>query len=222
VQLRRKLASTVSQYQQEVSAAAAAAGASLALAAAVGATVPLNTAGERSKPLTAAAVSDAAADAAARAAPAGSSAAAAGLEAAAVAAAAVAATKRLAAAAAQRGWEGAGSQGTELVKGTRVFRVLAVMSQVGAFLAVVCMRHCLAGRALGFDCVVVDGCCFLCGFESGSRGTELMKGTRVFWVLAVMSLVGTVGFFLYLCEGPTTSMSPAAYLNKNLQQSCRH
>jgi hypothetical protein len=131
--LRRKLATTVSQYQQDIANAATAAGAGAALAAAAGATAPLNAAGERSKPVSAAAVMTAAADAAARAAPAGSSAAAAagGLEAKDVAAAAVAAAKKLATAAAQRGWEGAGSQGTELVQGTRVFRVLAIMSQVG-------------------------------------------------------------------------------------------
>jgi hypothetical protein len=128
--LRRKLAATMSQYQQDITNAAAAAGASAALAAAAGATAPLNAAGERSKPVTPAAVmTAAAADAAARAAPAGSSAAAAGLEAKNVA---VAAAKKLAGAAAQRGWEGAGSQGTELVQGTRVFRVPAVMSQVRA------------------------------------------------------------------------------------------
>jgi ankyrin repeat protein len=128
--LRRKLAASVSQYQQEITSAATAAGAGAALAAAAGATVPLNPAGERSKPVTPAAVMAAAADAAARAAPVGSSAAAAGLDAKDVAAAAVAAATKLAGAAAQRGWEGAGSQGTELVQGTRVFRVLAVMSQV--------------------------------------------------------------------------------------------
>jgi hypothetical protein len=122
--LRRKLAATVSQYQQDIANAATAAGAGATLAAAAGATAPLNAAGERSKPVSAAAVMTAAADAAARAAPAG------GLDAKDVAAAAVAAAKKLATAAAQRGWEGAGSQGTELVQGTRVFRVLAIMSQV--------------------------------------------------------------------------------------------
>lgn len=47
-----------------------------------------------------------------------------------------AAVKKIAKNASRRGWEGAGSQGTELVKGVRVFRALAIVTQVR------CHRFC--------------------------------------------------------------------------------
>jgi hypothetical protein len=136
--LRRQLASAVSQYQLVVTANAQAAGIPEPIAAAAGAIVPLNAGvnavASNSRSSTSAELSLQAAAVASQS----------GVSAGAVAAAAAAATKRLAKAAAQRGWEGVGSQGTQLAHGVKVFRVLAVITQVIVVLNTVCMQFCMA------------------------------------------------------------------------------
>jgi hypothetical protein len=125
-QLRRQLASAVAQYQQAVTADLQRSGVPQGIAAAAGAIVPLNSgiavAVNGSSSSASASLTEQAAAVAAQP----------GVAAGAVAAAAAAATKRLAKAAAQRGWEGVGSQGTQLARGVAVFRVLAVITQVGS------------------------------------------------------------------------------------------
>jgi hypothetical protein len=122
--LRRQLASAMSQYQQAATADALRAGVPEPIAAAAGAVVPLNSGIAMSTNGSSnggAVLAEQAAAVATQP----------GVGAGAVAAAAAAATKRLATAAAKRGWEGVGSQGTQLAHGVVVFRVLAVITQVG-------------------------------------------------------------------------------------------
>lgn len=124
--LQRQLTAALNQYSELLKAqvmATQTGSETTAVAEAVAALGPLNMTGTRAKPVTAVSMTGRAAEAASRVHG--------DLAPEAVAAAAVAAARRLAESAGKRGWEGVGTQGTELASGVKGFRVLATLTQVG-------------------------------------------------------------------------------------------